>query len=174
MIVCNSSPLIIIGKIKELVLLKKLYKQIIIPKQVYIEVVEKGKEKKEFDAYLVENAINEGWIKVEDLTKKEIKKARYLHKKFKLSKGESEAIALAQSYKNRVLLLDGVEAREIAKAKNIILSDTLTIPLEALVSKKINYEDFRKIFEKTIDFMKPKSDKVLKILEEAEKWKGQN
>ena len=174
LIISNSSPLIIIGKIRELELLKKLYKQIKIPKEVYIEVVEKGKEKREFDAYLIEEAINEGWIKVEYLTKKEIKNAKELHKRFQLSEGESEAIILAQRYKKSTLILDDLEAREIAKARGIMLSDALIIPLEALVSKKINYDDFKKVFEKIIDFMKPKSDKVFKILEEAEKWRKQN
>ena len=168
LIISNSSPLIIIGKIRELELLKKLYKHVKIPKEVYIEVVEKGKEKREFDAFLIEEAINEGWIDVEDLTKKEIKNAKELHKRFQLSEGESEAIILSERYKNSILILDDIEAREIAKARNIKLSDTLIIPLEALVRKKIDYNDFKKVFEKIIDFMKPKSDKVFKILEEAE------
>jgi len=174
MIISNSSPLIIIGKAGQLQLLKKIYKQILIPKEVYIEVVEKGKEKKERDAFLTDEAINEGWIKVENLTKKEIQNAIELHKKFNISKGESEAIILAQRYKKCTLILDDIEAREIAKARNIMLSDTLIMPLEALVNKKINYENFKKIFEKIVGFMKPKSDKILKILEEAEKWKRQN
>lgn len=174
MIVSNSSPLIIIAKIREIELLKVLYKQIRIPKEVYVEVVERGKQKKETDATLVEEAIKEGWIKVEELTKKEIKEANELNKKFELSKGESEAIILTERYKNCTLILDDLEAREIAKARGLAISDTLIIPLEALVTKKIEYSDFKKVFEKVIDFMKPKSDKVLKILEEAEKWKKQN
>lgn len=174
LIITNSSPLIIFGKIRELELLRTIYKKIKIPKEVYIEVVVKGKEKKEFDAFLVENAIKERWIEVEELTKDELKSLEELHKTFELSKGESEAIILAQRYKNCVLILDDLEAREIAKARDIILSDTLIMPLEALVNKKIDYKSFKEIFEKLIDFMKPKSDKVLKILTEAEKWKRQN
>ena len=174
LIISNSSPLIIIGKISELELLKILYKQINIPKEVYVEVVERGKEKKELDAFLIEEAVNDGWIKVEDLTKKEIQSTVELHKKFDLSKGESEAIILAQRYKKCTLILDDLEAREVAKARNITLSDTLLIPLEALASRKINYDDFKKVFEKIIDFMKPKSDKIFKIMEEAEKWKRQS
>lgn len=174
MIISNSSPLIVIGKTGQLQLLKLIYKQILIPKEVYVEVVERGKEKKEQDAYLIEEAITEGWIKVENLTKKEIQSSMELHKKFGISNGEGEAIILAQRYKRCTLILDDIEAREIAKARNIVLSDTLIIPLEALANKKINYENFKRIFEKIVGFMKPKSDKILKILEEAEKWKKQN
>ena len=171
MIISNSSPLIVIGKTGQLQLLKKLYKQILIPKDVYAEVVERGKEKKERDAFLTDEAINEGWIKVENLTKKEIQSSIELHKKFSISKGESEAIILAQRYGKCTLILDDMEAREIAKAKGIALSDTLIVPWEALASGKISHEEFKKNFEKIVDFMKPKSNKILKILEEAEKWK---
>ena len=101
-------------------------------------------------------------------------KAAEMHKKFSISKGESEAIILAQRYKKSTLILDDIEAREIAKAKGIALSDTLIGPLEALASGKTSYEEFKKNFEKIIGFMKPKADKIFKILEEAEKWKGQN
>ena len=174
MIVSNSSPLIIIGKINELDLLKALYKQITMPNEVYIEVVEIGKEKNEADAFLIEEAINDGWIKVENLNKKELENAKELHKRFRLSKGESEAIILAARHKNCTLILDDLEAREIAKARNMMLSDTLIIPLEALASGKTGYSDFKKVFEKIIEIMKPKSDKVFKILEEAEKWKKQD
>ena len=151
-----------------------LYKQISITQEVYVEVVERGKEKKELDAFLIEEAISERWIKVENLTKNEIKNANELHKKFGLSIGESEAIILAQRYKKYTLMLDDLEAREIAKARGIPLSDTLIVPLEALASGKIGYEEFKKKFEKIIDIMKPKPDKIFKILEEAEKWKRQN
>jgi len=174
MIISNSSPLIIMGKAGQLQLLKKIYKQILIPKEVYTEVVERGKEKKEQDAFLTDEAINEGWIKVENLSKKEIQDVAELHKKFNISKGECEAIILAQRHKNCTLILDDIEAREIAKAKGIALSDTLIVPLEALAAGMISYEEFKKNFEKIIDFMKPKSNKILKILEEAEKWKRQN
>lgn len=173
-IISNSSPLIIISKAGQLGLLKTLYKRILIPKGVYVEVVERGKEKREQDAYLIDKAINEGWIKVENLTKKEIQSSVELHKKFGISNGEGEAIILAQRYKKCTLILDDKEAREVAKARNIMLSDTLIIPLETLASKKIDYENFKRIFEKIVSLMKPKSDKMLKILEEAEKWKKQN
>ena len=174
MIISNSSPLIVIGKIEELKLLRVLYKEVKIPKAVYAEVVEKGKEKNEIDAFLVEEAINERWIKVEDLTSREIKDAEQLHEKFGLSKGEGEAIILTQRFKQSTLLLDDSDARKIAKARGIKLSDTLIVPLEALVRKEISYSEFKQIFSKIIEFMKPKSGKVFKILEEAEKWRKQN
>lgn len=174
LIISNSSPLIIICKAGQLKLLKALYKRILIPQEVYVEVVERGKVKKEQDASLIGEAIHEGWIRVENLSKKEISSSMELHKKFGISKGESEAIILAQRYKKCTLILDDIEAREIAKARNITLSDTLIIPLEALANEKIEYGNFKKIFEKIVNLMKPKSDKMLKILEEAEKWKRQS
>ena len=64
MILSNSSPLIYLAKIEKLNILKILFKEIIIPKQVYEEVVLKGKEEKFFDALNVENSIKESWIKI--------------------------------------------------------------------------------------------------------------
>ncbi len=45
-------------------LLKKVFGQIFIPEEVKVEVVDRGKDLGERDAYLIEEAINDGWIKV--------------------------------------------------------------------------------------------------------------
>ncbi len=60
-VVSNSSPLITLAKIGKLNILKELFGQIIIPKAVWVEVVEKGRGKP--GAEEVEKA---SWIKVED------------------------------------------------------------------------------------------------------------
>ena len=63
-VVSNSTPLIYLAKIGKLDLLKVLFGEILIPKEVWAEVVEKGKSLGQKDAYAVENAVAQGWIKV--------------------------------------------------------------------------------------------------------------
>src|SRR3989344_7011844 len=65
MIISNTSPLIYLGKIKKLQILKKLFNEVTIPRQVYDEII-KGKEEKFLDALVIENAVKDSWIKVKD------------------------------------------------------------------------------------------------------------
>ena len=54
-IVTNASPLIFLAKIDKLELLIELFEEVIIPVQVFAEVVTKGKEKGMDDAFLIEH-----------------------------------------------------------------------------------------------------------------------
>ena len=56
-IVANASPLIFLAKIHKLELLIELFEEVIIPMQVFAEVVTKGKEKGMDDAFLIENLV---------------------------------------------------------------------------------------------------------------------
>ena len=53
MIVSNAGPLIHLTKIGRLNLLKELFKSVVIPKTVKIEVIERGKERGAPDAFLI-------------------------------------------------------------------------------------------------------------------------
>jgi len=61
--VSNSGPLIHLAKAGFLNILKELY-SLVVPIEVTVEVVDKGKEKGYADAVQVENAIKSGWIEV--------------------------------------------------------------------------------------------------------------
>ena len=63
-IISNSTPLIYLAKINKLDLLKSLFNEVFIPQEAKNEVVDKGKLLGKKDAYLVEKAISEGWLKV--------------------------------------------------------------------------------------------------------------
>ena len=83
-IVSNATPLIYLAKAKKLKILKEIYEIIIIPEQVKYEVVDKGKQLGEKDAYIIEKAIKEGWIKVH--------KTSTLKIPIKIEAGEAAAI----------------------------------------------------------------------------------
>ena len=59
----NTSPLIALAKIRRLQLLKDLYGSVVMPPFVKVECIDNGKEIGAPDAYEIEKAVQEGWIK---------------------------------------------------------------------------------------------------------------
>jgi len=135
MIVSNSTVLIYLAKINRLHFLKIIFKKVIIPPEVYSDVVTEGKKQNHIDATVVEQAINEGWIQVRKI------KIDPLLAKIGIHKGEAEAIALANNMKKRVLL-DQTHAREAAKMLGLKPVGTIYVLLQILKKKKINYEEY--------------------------------
>ncbi len=65
--VSNSTVLIYLAKIGKLALLKELFREVLIPKEVFKEVVINGKEQQQPDAFAVEMAIEEEWIRIVEI-----------------------------------------------------------------------------------------------------------
>jgi predicted nucleic acid-binding protein len=142
-VVSNASPLIGLSPIKQLHLAKELWKEIIIPRAVFDEVVVAGKDKKGSVA-IIEAC--DDWIKVFDVqNKKEVEALQAI-----LDKGESEVIALGQELNADLLLLDNREPRLFARTVNLKVLGTVGIikmawqkglikdPMEKLHHLKIN------------------------------------
>ena len=125
MIVSNSTILIYLGKLNKLFLLKTFFKKVFIPKAVFEEVVITGKKENQVDAIIVEEAIKEGWIIVQECS--ELPQL----KEFGIDKGETEAISLALKLKAPILL-DQTHARIAAKAVGLKPHGTLFVMLKAL------------------------------------------
>lgn len=113
-IISDTSCLIALSKIEKLDLLKELYQEIIITKDVY----------NEFGSSLP------SWIiitEVEDKRKqKEIEQ--------NLDKGEASSITLALEVENAILIIDEIKGRRIAQSFNIDIVGTIGIIL--LANKK--------------------------------------
>ena len=62
MIISNSTPLIYLTKLGKLNLLKDLFKKIIIPEEVFQEVVIRGKANHVSEALIVKEAVKAGWL----------------------------------------------------------------------------------------------------------------
>ena len=90
--ISNSSPIIYLAKLNKLVLLKKLFKKILIQNEVYKEVVEEGRKLAQKEVILIEEVINEKFIFV-----KEVKKLQKFEKFSQLHEGEINAISLCLS-----------------------------------------------------------------------------
>lgn len=63
--VSNATPLIYLAKAGKLHLLRAVFGEVLIPEEVKVEVVDRGKELGKKDAYAIEAAIEEGWLVVE-------------------------------------------------------------------------------------------------------------
>lgn len=132
-IISNSTPLIILSKIGELEILKKLYGEIIIPRAVFEEVTIKSDAIK-----------NLSWIKileVQDKTDRKIYQA-------KLHDGEVEVMMLAKEISADLLIIDDNAAKKFAK----FLGFKVTVTLGILVKAKA---------EKIISEVSPILDKIL-------------
>ena len=166
MILSNSSPLIYLGKIEKLDILKILFKEIIIPKQVFEEVVLKRKEERFFDALKVENSIKEGWIKVEEInideeTKKLINE---------IDIGEIALISLVKKLKPSLLLIDDASARTIAESFGFNVKGTLYILLKAYKKGIIQKKEIKELINKLIILGSRISQEIyIEIIEEIEK-----
>ena len=142
-VVSNATPLIYLAKTGRINLLKKVFGKVFIPEEVKIEVVDKGKLLKEKDAYTIEKAIHEGWIKVSA--------AKPIEVPIKLDKGEMAALSLAKKLKINVVLLDEVPARSAAKLLNLTPRGTVFVLLKALEKKEINLDDFLEVLSQLIN-----------------------
>lgn len=142
-IVSNAIPLIYLAKTGKRDLLKELFGEILIPQEVYSEVVEKGKQLGQKDAYAVENAVVQGWIKVVAAEPVEVP--------IELDKGEEAALSLAKQLNAEVVLLDEVSARSAARLIGLTPRGTLFVLLLALKTQKIVLDEFLHALDQLID-----------------------
>lgn len=132
--VSNSSPLILLAKINQIQLLLKIFDKIYIPKEVYVEVIEKGKEQNCPEVTIIEELIDKENI----IVKKNLKNIKRKIESKNLHSGEIEAIQLALSLPSDTILLDDEEARIYARGINLKVRSTLGIIVECLMKQYIS------------------------------------
>jgi len=141
-VVSNATPLIYLAKIGKLEFLRNTFDEVIIPEEVRKEVVDKGKQLKHTDAFLIEKAIDEGWLKVArtDLLKSPID----------MGIGELAVISLAKKLNVKEVLIDETPARTAAKLLDLEARGTIFVLLNALQKKKANLEEFLDLLQQLI------------------------
>lgn len=115
--VSDTSPLILLDKVGLLQILGNLFEKVLIPPAVDAEWLRPG-------GYIVPE-----WLSVTTLSPEAIDTAKKLSQK--IDNGEAEAIALYQSVKAGLLLLDDLNGRKNAKAMGFPVVGTLGILVSA-------------------------------------------
>ncbi len=139
--VSNAGPLIHLTKIGRLNILGDIFEEVIIPQTVRVEVVDRGKEKGEPDAFLIGDA---EWIRIAE----DPPQADELAERVGIHRGEACAILLARSL-NIPVLLDDSDARKFALGFGVEVVGSIGLIVKAvkmgLISKDDGLRDLEKL-----------------------------
>ena len=124
-IICNTSPIINLSKINRLDLIEKLYQRIIIPGEVFNELIVKGHDKENIPA--IQALIDNNLIGIREVQSKALVRALEQD----LDPGESSAIALAVEMNADLVILDERDARETAEIYNLKKTGFIGILMKA-------------------------------------------
>ena len=133
--VSDATPLIRLSKIRKISYLKKLFEKIFIPKEIYEEVVARGKELNKKEVVLIEELIKEEFIIIKENSSK-IKMPN-------LHAGELNALSLCNELKIRSLLIDDKEGYEAAELIGLNPLRTTALLLRLLDKKFIKFEEYK-------------------------------
>ena len=165
MIVSNASPLIYLAKVGKLELLR-IFGEVIIPEDVKIEVVDKGKALDKADAYVIERAIEEGWIKV--------LKTELIEIPIKLHPGEKAVLSLAKKLGVKDVLVDERPARFAAKLLGLKPRGTVFVLLRALKEGMMDLDEFLNTLSEMIrQGFRLREDVIVEAIKEAKRITSQ-
>lgn len=123
-VISDATPIISLIKIECLDILEELYKNIIIPKAVYDELICNINYRHEID--IIKSC---AFFQIENV--EENLSVLLLQRQLKLDRGESEAIVLANNISADLIIIDERKARRIAKNVGLKVTGTLGILVEA-------------------------------------------
>lgn len=136
--ISNAGPLIALAKLGQLGLLLKLFDEIVIPREVYSEVVTNGLLLGAPDAGSVDFLVREGHILVKDVTVPtpvpEWARA--------IDTGEVQVVLLALNQSADWVLIDNAHARKAARVMGLPVKGTIGLMLEALRKRYLSLREF--------------------------------
>lgn len=141
--IINASPLIVFGKLNRIGLLKKIYSTLEITKSVYEEVVIKGLEKNERDAFIIKEHADHKDILIVKLNDVFEQQAKKLSEIYGIDIGESETIALALQLNRKEVVIDEKAAREAAKAIGVKPIGSLRVLLIAFTKNLLTKAEIK-------------------------------
>lgn len=157
--VSNSTPLIFLARIGKIRLLEKIFEKILVPEEVYSEVVVKGKDRGHPDFVLVEELVNEGFILTRDVEIVTLKEAP-------IDEGEKATISLALKEGIEILIDEG-KVRRMAKLMGLRPRGTLWILSKFYEEDLISKEEFkRSIFDLIEKGYRIREEILIGLLEE--------
>ena len=153
--VFNSSPIIILSKFNILEETFNIFNEVIIPEMVFQEIAIKDDKIYKF--------LNEK----KDLIKKTNLKKLYNYLRFRLGKGEAEAIAIGIENNIDFVILDDLVARKVAMQLGLKVKGSLAIIKYFLQKNKVQYNSLDDLYQKIIKYGFRIHKKIfLKIFEE--------
>lgn len=133
--VSDATPLIHLSKISKISYLKSIFNKILIPNEIFDEVVNKGKALNKKEVIVIEKLIEENFIVVID--------ADYKIEIPNLHLGELKAIALCKKLKVKNLLIDEKEGFDAAILLGLNPLRTTALLLRLLNKKLIKFNDYK-------------------------------
>jgi predicted nucleic acid-binding protein len=143
-VVTNAGPLIALGKLGLVHFLSRLYSPLLIPSPVYDEVVTRGIDLGQADAYAVQMAIARRELVV---VPAKVSTRMSAGSETPLHAGEYAAIRLAQEEAADWVLLDDQLAREHAQALGLHVKGTLGVIVEAQRRGLLTDEEVELVFQ---------------------------
>lgn len=144
MIVSNSGPLIHLARIDRLKLLKDLFEDVIIPHEVKLEVVDRGKDEGMADAFLIETEIENGWIVINRGNDNKVKEIAV---SAGIDIGEASAIMLAKK-KKCPILIDDLAARRFAAGLGLQVVGSIGVLIRSARAHKISKSEALEALDK--------------------------
>jgi predicted nucleic acid-binding protein len=142
-VVSNAGPLIALGKLGQLGLLLKLYGYILIPHEVYHEVVINGLRLGATDAQAVHFLIEQGHIRIVEIALP----SPLPPWAESIDIGEIEVITLAQRQSADLVLIDDIRARKAARQVGLPLKGTVGILLAAFRQRYLTLPEFELLMQ---------------------------
>lgn len=134
LVISDTTPLITLMKIKQLQLIKKIFKKIIIPYAVNQELISNPEFQNE-----AEEIKNSSFIEIDTVISKE--KVEKLMTENKLDIGESEAIVLYEEKNAKLLLIDEKKGRMFAQDNGINVMGTIGILVYCVYTGILSQKD---------------------------------
>jgi len=142
-VVSNAGPLIALGKLGQLGLLLRLYDQILIPREVYREVVINGLRLGAPEARVVDFLVHQGSIQVVDVNLP----APLPDWAVPIDAGEVEVIVLGQQCVAGWVLIDNAHARRAAHQAELRPKGTVGVLLAAFRQGHLSLREFELLIE---------------------------
>jgi len=142
-VVSNAGPLIALGKLGQLSLLLTLYGAILIPREVYNEVVINGLRLGADDAPAVDFLVQQGHIRVVEVVMPSPLPAWALS----LDAGEIEVIVLGQQQAADWVLIDNEHARKAARQVGLPLKGSIELWFEAWRQGHLSLQAFELLIQ---------------------------
>jgi len=142
-VITNAGPLVALGKLGLVHLLQQLYGPVSMPSAIHQEVVIRGLELEQPDAYVIQLALARQELVVVDTDDADLSDDI---RSLPLGKGEKHAIQLGLKESADWVLLDDLLAREEAQRLGLKIKGTLGIIVESYRKAFITYQESELIF----------------------------